>query len=169
MMRWKPVFIAASAIAILAPVSSLAGMQVRFVGSDRYTDAGSFESSRRSTEAALRAHLDRLGKRYLAPGQSLSIDVLDIDLAGQNEPLRFGLSDMRVLRGVTPPRIRLRYVWSEKGRRIRSGEETLSDINYQMNPSAQLSSDRYVYEKALLDDWFRRTFSERRIDRRHDF
>jgi hypothetical protein len=57
---------------------------------------------------------------------------------------------------VTPPRITLSYVLTEKGKRMRSGEETLTDIDYQMNPSAQLSSDRYVYEKALLDDWFRR-------------
>jgi hypothetical protein len=42
---------------------------------------------------------------------------------------------------------------------MRSGEETLTDINYQMNPSARFSGDRYIYEKALLDDWFRRIFS----------
>jgi len=168
-MRWNFSLAAVLAIVILAPASSFAGVQVRFIGSDRYTDAGSFESSRASTEAALRAHFNRLGKRYLAPGQTLSIDVLDIDLAGQNEPLRFGPSDLRVMRGVTPPRIKLRYALTERGRHIRSGEETLSDINYQMNPSAHLSSDPYVYEKALLDDWFRRIFPGRQIDRPHRF
>jgi hypothetical protein len=73
------------------------------------------------------------------------------------------------MRGVTPPRIKLRYALTERGRRIGSGEETLSDINYQMNPSAHLSSDRYVYEKTLLDDWFRRTFPGRQIGRRPRF
>jgi hypothetical protein len=29
-----------------------------------------------------------------------------------------------------------------------------------MNVSARFSSDRYAYEKALLDDWFRRTFCQ---------
>ncbi|WP_292962824.1 DUF3016 domain-containing protein [Nitrobacter sp.] len=134
-------------------------MNVRFVNSGHYTDAGSFDVSPASVEAALQAHLERLGKRFLAPGQTLNIDILDIDLAGYQQPLRFGPNNVRIVRGVTPPRIELRYVLSEKGRRKRSGQETLTDINYQINPSARFSSDRYVYEKALLDDWFRRAFA----------
>jgi hypothetical protein len=31
-----------------------------------------------------------------------------------------------------------------------------------MNPSARLSGDRYAYEKALLDDWFRRVVGRQR-------
>jgi len=34
-------------------------------------------------------------------------------------------------------------------------------IDYQMNPAARVSSDRFVYEKALLDDWFRRIVGSR--------
>jgi hypothetical protein len=30
-----------------------------------------------------------------------------------------------------------------------------------MNPFARSSSDRLVYEKALLDDWFKRNFDVR--------
>jgi hypothetical protein len=167
-MRWNLGFAAILTAIVLSPASSLAGVNVRFVNPNRYTDAGSFAASRASTEAALRAHLDRLGKRFLAPGQILTIDVLDIDRAGQYELGRYGPSDVRIMRGVTPPRIKLHYVLTERGRRTRSGEETLSDINYQMNPSARLSSDSYVYEKAVLDGWFERTFSTRRIDR-HGF
>lgn len=164
-MSWKLGFAAVLAAIVVFPTSSLAGVNVRFVNPGRYTDAGSFAASRASMEAALRAHLDRLGKRFLAPGQTLTIDVLDVDLAGDYELGRYGPSDVRIMRGVTPPRIKLRYVLAERGRRARGGEETLSDINYQMNPSARLSSDLYVYEKALLDGWFERTFSNRRTDR----
>lgn len=66
------------------------------------------------------------------------------------------------MRDVTPPSFKLRYVLTEKGRPARSGEESLTDINYQMNPSAQFSSGRHVYEKALMGDWFRRAFADRR-------
>ena len=66
------------------------------------------------------------------------------------------------MRDVTPPRISLSYVLTEKGKRTRSGEETLSDINYQMNTSARLSSDRYRYENALLDNWFTRVAGRQR-------
>ena len=158
-MRWDFGIAAVLAVIIHSPASSYAGVSVRFVNPGRYTDADSYDASRASVEAALRAHLDRLGKRFLAPGQSLNIDIVDIDLAGYQQPLRYAPNNVRIMRGVTPPRIELRYVLTERGRRKRSGEETLTDINYQMNPSARFSGDRYVYEKALLDDWFRRIFS----------
>jgi hypothetical protein len=161
-MRWNSGIAAVLAIIILSPASSHAGVNVRFVNSGNYTDAGSFDVSPASVKAALRAHLDRLGQRFLAPGQTLNVDIVDIDLAGYQQPLRFAPNNVRIMRGVTPPRIELRYVLTERGRRMRSGAETLTDINYQMNPSARFSSDRYVYEKALLDDWFRRLFSTSR-------
>jgi len=46
---------------------------------------------------------------------------------------------------------------------------SLTDIDYQMNVSARLSGGRYAYEKALLDDWFRRNFAARRDDPRRRF
>ncbi len=158
-MRWKLGLAAVLAVMVILPASSHAGVNVRFVNPSRYTDAGSFDATPASVEAALRAHLDRLGKRFLAPGQILDIDIVDIDLAGYQQPLRYAPNNVRIMRGVTPPRIELRYVLTERGRRKRGGAETLTDINYQMNPAARFSSDRYVYEKALLDDWFRRAFS----------
>lgn len=144
---------------LLAPTESLASVKVRFVNPERYTDAGSF-GSRDATLAELRAYLGKLGERILGPSQTLTIDVLDIDLAGQHEPWRYSMSDVRIMRDITPPSFKLRYVLSEKGGRARSGEDHLTNINYQMNPSARFSGDRYVYEKALLADWFRQTFSK---------
>jgi hypothetical protein len=159
----KTLFGVTLAVLILAPGASFAGVKVRFVNPERYSDAGSFDAGGRdATLSALRAHIEKLGARRLAPGQNLTIDVLNIDLAGENEPRGRTLSDVRIVRDVTPPRIRLSYVLTEKGRRTRSGEETLSDINYQMNTSARLSSDRYRYEKALLDHWFTRVTGHQR-------
>lgn len=159
----KTLFGVTLAVLILAPGASFAGVKVRFVNPERYSDAGSFDAGGRdATLSALRAHIEKLGAGRLAPGQNLTIDVLNIDLAGENEPRGRTLSDVRIVRDVTPPRIRLSYVLTEKGRRTRSGEETLSDINYQMNTSARLSSDRYGYEKALLDGWFTRVAGRQR-------
>ncbi len=145
----------------LAPMQAVAGVSVRFVNPERFTDAGSngFRSADAGVLAELKTYVQRLGGRFLAPGQNLAIDILDIDRAGMEEPWRGGgMGDVRIMRGVTPPRIKLRYVLNEKGKRPRGGEETLTDINYQMNPSARFGGDRLVYEKALLDDWFRRMF-----------
>ncbi|WP_284266303.1 DUF3016 domain-containing protein [Bradyrhizobium iriomotense] len=146
--------------ALLGPSPGLAGVKVRFINPERYTDADSFGgASREVTLAEFRAYLETLGRRLLAPGQNLSIDVLDIDLAGQDEPRGRG-TEVRVMRDVTPPRIKLRYTLSGGGRRTTSGEDDLSDMNYLMNSSGRLSG-RYGYEKALLDDWFRRIAGSR--------
>jgi hypothetical protein len=69
--------------ALLAPSPSIAGVQVRFINPERYTDAGSSGArSRDATLAEFRTHLQRLGERFPAPGQNLTIDVLNIDPAG---------------------------------------------------------------------------------------
>lgn len=111
---------------------------------------------RDATLATFSAHFEKLGAQLLSLNQNLTIDVLNIDLAGEYEPWRRNLSDVRIMRDVTPSYIKLSYVLNEKGKRTLNGEDDLTDINYQMNPSAPFSSDRYGYEKALLDDWFRR-------------
>lgn len=166
----KSLFAATMAASLVAAVPSFAGVQVRFINPERYTDAGSFgATSRDATIAEFRAYFKKLGQRFLRPGQNLTVDVLDIDLAGHYEPWRRSLSDVRIMRDVTPPSFRLRYALTEKGKLRRTGEDTLTDINYQMNVSARFSSDRYAYEKALLDDWFRRNFANRRPDQRRSF
>ena len=146
--------------ALLGPSPGFAGVKVRFINPERYTDADAYGGgSREATLAEFRAYLETLGRRLLAPGQNLSIDVLDIDLAGQDEPRARG-TETRVMRDVTPPRIKLRYTLSGGGRRTTSGGDDLSDMNYLMNPSGGLGG-RYGYEKALLDDWFRRIAGSR--------
>jgi hypothetical protein len=147
--------IGAMLVAFVAPFPSHARTIVRFVDPGHYTDVASSDDPL----AVFRTYLERLSERYLPPGQNLTIDILDIDLAGEYEPWRPSFSDVRVVRDTTPPRFKLRYTLAEKGKRLRSGEAHLSDMNFQMNPSARVSSDRYAYEKALLEDWFRQTFA----------
>lgn len=145
--------IAAASMAVLLGASPcFAGVKVRFVNPERYTDAESSAGGRAGTMAEFRSYLETLGSRYLAPGQTMSIDILDIDLAGQVEPRSRG-TEVRVMRDVTPPRIRLRYMLSGKGS-TRSGEDVLSDISYQSGGRSPIGP--YGYEKALLSDWFRR-------------
>jgi hypothetical protein len=159
------ILLAATLVASLfAAAPCFAGVQVRFINPERYTNAGSFgATSRDATIAEFRAYFEKLGQRFLRPGQNLTIDVLNIDLAGHYEPWRRNFSDVRIMRDITPPSVKLRYVLNERGKRRRSGEENLTDINYQMNPSARFSSDGYGYEKALLDDWFRRIVGRNRL------
>ena len=75
------------------------------------------------------------------------------------EPWQPRFYDVRILRGTTPPRIKLRYELRYKGKKVSEGEETISDLNYLMNTPARLSSKRFAYEKHMLRHWFRKRFS----------
>lgn len=151
---------------VVWPALASASVKVTFVHPEQYSDPdlrGGFGSVRReATLPEIKRYLEQLGSRYLKPGEVLRIEVLDIQLAGQYEPWRPQLSDVRILRDVTPPRFKLRYRLEARGRVQLSAEEAVSDINYLMNPSARFSSDRLVYEKAMLADWFRRRIGERK-------
>ncbi len=162
--------------ALAAPLPALAEVQgpvqgqvnVRFVAPERYTDAESrFGSgpSLRVTLAEMRRLFETLGARVLAPGQSLDIDVLDIDLAGFDQPgagVPFGL---RVVNDVTPPRFRLRYVLREGRRTVLSAEEAVSDLNFLTRYARSSSGQTFYYERELLRDWFQARIAERRPPR----
>jgi hypothetical protein len=151
---------------MLVPAKADAGVSVSFVAPERYRDAEIGGSgSRATTLSELRQHIQGLGNRYLKSGQDLSIEVLDVDLAGERRPFARSFSDTRIVTGVTPPRIALRYTLRERGRVLRRGEETLSDINFQMRSDARRSGESLAYEKDMLTDWFRATFGAPRRSR----
>ena len=104
----------------------------------------------------VQAHLQRLADRHLGPGDALRIEVLDIDLAGDFNPLRRGGSELRVLTDITWPRMELRYTLSHDGQVIASGQERISDMNYLVMARRNTGSDRFIYERPMLDDWFAR-------------
>ncbi|MFC7663432.1 DUF3016 domain-containing protein [Methylorubrum suomiense] len=166
MRRWLGAVAVAAMLA--APVPALAQVQVRFVAPERYTDAENrFGSglSLRVTLAEMRRLFEGLGNRVLGPGQSLDIDVLDIDLAGFDQPganVPFGL---RVVNDVTLPRFRLAYVLREGRRTLLAAEETVSDLNFLMRYARSSSGQTFYYEREVLRDWFQARIVERRPPR----
>lgn len=91
--------------------------------------------------------------------------MLDIELAGHYEPWRTGFNEVRILRDITPPSFRLRYVLGQGKTILMRGEDTITDMNYLLNPAARNSSERFPYERSLLRGWFRRRFQEREAPR----
>ncbi len=153
------------ALGLAAP--AWAGLTVHFVEPEHYTDAAytrmpGDERDRAAVQRDLEAHLEGLAARELQPGDDLLIEVLDIDLAGQIEPfaLRSG-REMRVVRGVSWPRLKLRYALTRGGQVVERGEERVADMSFQMSINRYPDGDRLRYEKAMLDDWFGRRFATR--------
>lgn len=162
-MRFLRAFLVALAALAALTSAAAARVDVRFVQPERFVDEDFRNSFARER---LVAEFDRFlkaeGARRIGPHQTLRIEVLDIDLAGRNQSFATRLGGVRVMREMTPPSIRLRYVLEERGRVVSRGEETLLDWNYLSNVSTRNSSEWLPYEKAMLRDWFRRRFGEAR-------
>lgn len=153
------VLLAALAAAFLGltvglPAHAAGKVEVSYVQPDQFRDAGRAVIDRERTMGALTQHLQRLAKR-LPDGQTLRLEVTDIDLAGEIQPSR-RLIDLRVLRGGADwPRMSLRYTLLEGSRTLKSGEARLSDPAYlfSIRRAPVIDSD-LVYEKRMLEAWF---------------
>ena len=148
---------AAAAPAFAGPV------EVSFIDADRYFDAGDKFRDEARNLRILEEHLKALGQRHLPHGQALKIDVLQVDLAGELRPTRRG-TDMRIARGGADwPRITLRYaLQGEGGAAVQQGEETVSDMTYQMRSTFGFAQESLHYEKRMLTEWFRERFAAAR-------
>ncbi|RKE72455.1 DUF3016 family protein [Pseudorhodoplanes sinuspersici] len=152
----------AAACAIAAPSPAMAApaaVKVTFVHPERFNDDDfRYRFTPRERAAAvseLTGYIVRAAQSLLKPGASLRIEILDFQRAGIYNPLLGNAANVRILKDITPPRITLRYQLTGGGK-PQSGRETLTDMNYLMNPSARFSGDPFVYEKALLADWLRK-------------
>jgi hypothetical protein len=91
-------------------------------------------------------------------GQSLVVSITEVDMAGNFEPLRTRLAEVRIVRDVYPPRIDLIFKWTDSGGAIlKQGERKLRDLAF-MTGANLYRGDPLRYEKALLDDWLDREF-----------
>ena len=146
--------------------SSAATVSVTFVQPETFTDAG--RSRGRATERELadlqqdmQQHLQRMADRKLAASDTLQVEVLDIDLAGDFETNRLTrFADVRVVRDIASPRITLRYTGKLGGRIVTGPEEQLSDLNFLWGHNRYSSGDRLRYEKPMLDAWFEKRFAK---------
>jgi len=159
-MRFIRTTVALLALSGTALSAHAAGaVEVSFVEPARYSDAGRDPVESRRNEDTLARYLEGLGERYLAAGQTLKIDVLDLDLAGTVRPSRRGTGDIRIVRGgADAPHIRVRYSLAAGGQVVKSAEEVVTDLNYLGHAAGQTTGDPLRLEKRMLDDWFKARF-----------
>ena len=152
-----PVLPACLMLLALLPAQAYADAQVHFVRPEAFSDAGGTVRDRDETLKLIERHIKQQAEKY-APGETLVIEVTDLDLAGEIEPYTSRMDRVRVLRSITWPKIDLRYVVSVDGKQSKQGEVRLSDTAYQDRMPRYSSGDPIRYEKQLLDDWFKQTF-----------
>ena len=140
-----------------APAEAAGHVAVRFIEPERFTDIGFGSFDRERSLHSLTEVFERLGKK-LPDGQTLSLEVLDVDLAGEVWP-RIGL-EYRVLRGgVDWPRMTLRYTLQAQGRTLQTGEARLADMSYLFMLRGLTARDSGLpYERRMVERWFIDTF-----------
>lgn len=148
-------------LALLSP-AVLAGATVTFVNPDQFIDVPFSLHERETALKTLEAHFKRLAAR-LPSGQDLKVEVTDVDLAGTEQPGRFG-RDIRVLKGMADwPRINFKYSVESQGKVVKSGTAEVKDMSYLQRANRYPSDESLRYEKRMLDDWFKSEFGAGKI------
>lgn len=106
----------------------------------------------------LATYLRDTAAERLQPGETLEVELLDIDRAGDYEPWHGPeADDVRITRHIYPPSIVLRFRHLDAtGGVLAEGERRLRDSGFMSRALTHRSSDPLRYEKQLLDDWLSR-------------
>ena len=151
------IILLAAALAWILPAH--ATVTVTYGDADHFTDAGDRNSDPRKVMQDLANFLTALGGRYLPAGTDLKIEVLDLDRAGRP---RMNLpTEMRVMTGkADSPCVDLRYTLESGGKVLKAARERLCDTDYlRRSPLRNDEHDPLVYEKRMLETWFRERFA----------
>lgn len=132
---------------------------VSYAPNARFTDAGAAAWDREANMRDLDQFLQSLGQRYLPADRTMTIEILDVDLAGDVKLFRRHRTDSRVARGGADwPRISLRYSLQSNGQVLKSGEETVADMNYLNHVADSRGNESLHFEKRMLEQWFKKRF-----------
>jgi hypothetical protein len=141
---------------LAGPAQAAGTVQVRFIEPERFTDLSFSTLDRERELQEIADHLRQLGQR-LPEGQTLNIEVLDVDLAGETWPRAAG--EVRILRGRTDwPTIRLRWTLQQGDRTLASGEDRVTDMSYLTGLPPNVRLGALPYEKRMLERWFGERF-----------
>ncbi len=159
--RWMTLALATAtaALSLAGPATAApATVEVRYVDPDQFADIGRSTWDRERALNALTAHFQKLGQA-LPEGQTLRVDVTDVDLAGNLQP--WGWHELRVLRGQADwPVLTLRYTLLEGERTLKTGQARLADLSYMQHLSVRdRAGEELGPEKRMLRRWFEDTFT----------
>lgn len=157
----KPIVPALFLTALLAgPAAHAAGkVEVSYIEPDKFTDIGWGSVDREAVLRQMTVVLEEFAAR-LPDGQTLKLEVTNIDLAGEQRP-GFG-KEVRVLRGMADwPQVKLRYTLLAGNDTVKSGEANIYDLGYQYGPVNKVGTN-LPYERRMLRKWFAETIAPQR-------
>jgi hypothetical protein len=150
----------AATLAGLPAAAAAATARVEFEKPESYTDAGRprQDATREDTLDKLRDHFVREIARRLPAGETLTLWITDVDLAGDFEPTQHYYNEVRIVKERYPPRIELRFRLARAdGTTIKEGTRTLRDTAFLLHGSLD-RQDALRYEKTMIDRWLEAEF-----------
>jgi Protein of unknown function (DUF3016) len=163
-MKTATVVVALAALLATGAAHAAGAVQVSFVKPENFADIRDRAYSREQNLKALEQIFTSVAQPYVADGQTLKIEVLDVDLAGEVRPGARAW-DVRVLRGRADwPRITFRWSVEGAGAAPRSGEAVVQDMAYLQRLQPPLSDTSLIYERRMLDEWFRQQFAKTAVN-----
>lgn len=143
-------------LAAAAAAASAGTVAVSFANQGRFADAGRMGADEEANLRVIAQHLQTLGRQHLPADQTLRVEVTGVDLAGELLPSARRGNTVRIVRGRADfPSISLRYTLEAGGRVVKSGEESISDLDYTHYVGVRHTHEPLSHEKRLLDRWFR--------------
>ena len=138
-------------------------VQVAWLDPAGFTEVHLAGNKRRALEGdwvrQLALYIQRTADRQLPAGQRMRVTIEDVKRAGDRRTVGEGVP---VVRGVSPPSIRLRFVRTDTyGRIVSQGEPILEDVSVLGGPTRSRGSDPLVFEKRLVDGWLDRELPPR--------
>ena len=145
----------AAALWLVTGAASAGPATVTFTHPEQFSDLPYDTSNREQVLADLKEHFGALAAK-LPAGQEMTVEVLDVDLAGRSWPGMLYTRELRVLNGGADwPHMKFRYTITQDGKVVKSGEETVSNMDYLWRINRYSSGDSLRYEKQMLDSWFK--------------
>jgi hypothetical protein len=146
------------------PVNStqtVGNVTVNYHDQERFTDCrsdyGSFTDQ--GYLDILSRQFGEVGARYIQADQKLEITVSDIDLAGDFQPTRPGLDQIRIVKEIYRPRIALNFkLTGPDGKVVKEGDRVLSDSYFMSTISTIDRNEPLFYDKELISNWLRDEF-----------
>ena len=153
---------ALAAMFALGAGTASAGVVVNYVNPERFVDLPGGDWEREQVLRELGKYFEKLGKD-LPAGQDLTLDILDIDLAGTEAQGQRAGGDIRIRQGINDwPYIELRYTVSANGQVLNTGTAQLKDAGYLSRPTKlSMENDSLRYEKRMIESWFKKTILQK--------
>lgn len=127
---------------------------------EKYTDIRPSHSSRKKFQARVFKHLGEEFQEVAAQlpeGYSLSINVTNVDLAGDVR-FNFGtvMREIRIMTDIYSPKLNFSYeVKDANNETVAAGEEKIRDMNY-LQRVRSLRSEPFKYERDMIKNWYRK-------------